>query len=707
MISISALAQSTVSSFSWERGSPEGAGLSSAALEEMQKELEHRGTKKLLIIKNDKLVFEWFAEGWEDNDKKHYSASLAKALVGGMSLLVTLNDGLIHPDMPACQLIPEWKNKGAKSMITIRQLATHTSGLDDAEAHDEMQQQLVDQGLHPHMDLPGWKGMFWRKDPDPFSVSRDSASILFTPGTQFNYSNPGIGMLSYAVTASLKNTNYNNIRDLLWDRIYVPLGIQEDEITIGYNQEYQINDLTLIPSWGGGSFTANAVARIGRLMLHKGKWEGQQLIDSLWVERVTNYANTPLPGGDPNKVSESSSLRTPLNPYPASTMGWYSNYDGIWPYVPRDAFVGAGAGNQLLMVIPSLDMIVVRFGDNLFSETDGEGFWLGAERELFNPIMDVIIEAPYSPSSISCNFAPESEVIRMAEGSDNWPITWADDDNLYSAYGDGWGFDPKTDIKLSLGIVRIEGSPPNIKGFNLRTNSGERVGQGKFGVKASGLISVNGVLYMLVRNEENSQLAISKDNGETWQWVDWTFAESFGCPTFLNFGRDYDDARDNYVYIYSQDANTAYEIADQMVMARVPKERIIDSRHYEYFAGLDSQMQPLWSEDIHKRKGVFMNPGKCYRSGISYNPGLEKYFWCQIIPYAASQEGPRFDGGLGIFEAPEPWGPWKTVYYTRKWDMGPGETMSIPTKWISEDGHTAHLVFSGNDYFSVREVRFR
>lgn len=40
------------------------------------------------------------------------------------------------------------------------------------------------------------------------------------------------------------------------------------------------------------------------------------------------------------------------------------------------------------------------------------------------------------------------------------------------------------------------------------------------------------------------------------------------------------------------------------------------------------------------------------------------------------------------------------------WDTGPGETSSFPTKWISADGRTAHLVCSGNDHFSVREARF-
>ncbi|NND34182.1 MAG: hypothetical protein HKN76_16465, partial [Saprospiraceae bacterium] len=337
-----------------------------------------------------------------------------------------------------------------------------------------------------------------------------------------------------------------------------------------------------------------------------------------------------------------------------------------------------------------------------------EGFWLAAEKHLFNPVMDAIIEAPYPVSKTlsGCDFAPESEVIRLAEGSDNWPMTWADDDNLYTAYGDGWGFKPYTEIKLSLGLSKIEGLPPNVKGTNLRSNSGERVGQGKYGVKASGLLSVSNTLYMLARNAGHAQLAWSSDHGLSWEWADWTFDESFGCPTFLNYGKDYSGALDTFVYIYSTDASTAYDIADQMVMARVPKSKLKLQNAYEFLSGFEADDSPVWSDNVRHRYPVFSNPGKCYRSGITYNQGLDKFLWCQIIPLATESKGPRFVGGLGIFESDNPWGPWHTVYYTRRWDIGPGETMNIPSKWISKDGKTAHLVFSGDDFFSVRQVQF-
>jgi hypothetical protein len=187
-------------------------------------------------------------------------------------------------------------------------------------------------------------------------------------------------------------------------------------------------------------------------------------------------------------------------------------------------------------------------------------------------------------------------------------------------------------------------------------------------------------------------------------WCDWTFTTSFGSPTFLNFGKNYAGARDDFVYIYSNDSDSAYEPGDRFVMARVPKDKIRDRKAYEFFKGLNQSTEPVWTNNIRDRGAVFTHPGKCYRSGISYNAGLKRYLWCQILPFSTDSRGPRFQGGFGIYDAPDPWGPWTTVFYSENWDVGPGETSSFPTKWISGDGRTCHLVFSGDDYFSVRQV---
>ena len=313
-----------------------------------------------------------------------------------------------------------------------------------------------------------------------------------------------------------------------------------------------------------------------------------------------------------------------------------------------------------------------------------------------------VAAAPYPPSDVirSVEWAPAETIVRAAKGSDNWPLTWGDDDALYGAYGDGNGFDPRVPEKLSLGLARITGDPTDFRGENIRSATAEQRGEGRAGRKASGMLMVDGVLYMWVRNAGNAQLAWSADPGRTWAWAEWKFTESFGCPTFLNFGANYAGARDGYVYIYSHDADSAYEPADRMVLARVPKERIRDRGAYEFFKGLGGDGTAAWTRNISERGAVFIHAGKCYRSGITYNAGLKRYLWCQVLP----GKDPRFAGGFGVYDAPQPWGPWTTAYYTEAWDVGPGETCSFPSRWISGDGRTQYLVFSGDDCFSVRKA---
>lgn len=72
---------------------------------------------------------------------------------------------------------------------------------------------------------------------------------------------------------------------------------------------------------------------------------------------------------------------------------------------------------------------------------------------------------------------------------------------------------------------------------------------------------------------------------------------------------------------------------------------------------------------------------------------------CQIGP----GKDTRYAGGFAIYDAPEPWGPWSTAFHTDIWDTDRGESCSLRVKWISADGCTVHLVFSGDDGFSVRK----
>ena len=698
LVVLSALAQPpTAPSFEWQTAEPASQGMSAERLESLRASLAEHKSKALVVIRNDRIVMEWYAEGHAAT-KTHYTASMAKALVGGMAVAVALNGGRIKLDDPAGKFIPAWRGDERKATITIAQLGSHTSGLDDAH-----------QDGVPHEKLPGWMGEFWKRQPppgDPFTISRDQTPLVFDPGEKFHYSNPGIAMLGYAATAAIQDGPHKDLRSLLRERVMRPIGAPDSEWSVGYGQTPEVNGLPLVAAWGGGGYTARTAARVGRLMLREGNWEGRQLISREAVRATTTDAGTPGPCG----------------------IGWWTNTEGAIAGFPRDAFWAAGAGDQILLVVPSLRLIAVRNGAALPALPSEKGqHQPAARRLLFLPLIGCVVDregeapaeppadrhggrslqgvSPYSPSPVfkSVTWAPVDSIVRLAKGSDNWPLTWADDGHQYGAYGDGWGFQRAGMPKLSLGLARIEGDADAPRGFNVRSATLEQVGDGAKGRKASGLVMIDCVLYLWARNAGNSQLAWSADRGKTWTWSDWRFTTSFGCPAALNFGRDYAGARDEFVYVYSHDADSAYKPADRMVLARVPTDKLREREAYEFFAGLTGG-QPAWSRDVERRAAVFTHAGQCYRSSVTYHAPTKRYLWCQVLPGDASDPDTRFRGGLGIFDAPEPWGPWTTVYFSREWDVGPGESCSFPTKWMKEDGRTLHLVFSGDDQFSVRKL---
>lgn len=651
----------------WARARPGDVALLQSRLQ-LARAYALQGGGSGLIIRHGKLVMEW------GDPAQHYDLKSTTKSIGVTLLGIALKDGKVRLDDPAIRHQPALgaspdsnKETGWLPKITLRHLANQVAGF----------------------EKPGGYGR-----------------VMFEPGTKWHYSDAGPNWLAECLTLAYGR----DLNDVIFERVFTPIGIKPADIRWRENayRPHEIAGVKRREFGAGFHGNVHAMARIGYLYLRNGRWNDQQIIPPEFVQLASQPAKeiVDLPEHEEPRGNASAHY----------SLLWWNNGDGTIPALPRDAFWSSGLGNSHILVIPSLDIVAVRAGKIWPRRSDGH-------YDVIKPFFEHIALAaasgthgsivkpsgpPYPPSPViqHVNWAPVSTIVRQAKGSDIWATTWADDDALYTAYGDGRGFEPFVSEKLSLGISRVTGMPPDIKGLNLSARNGEFHGDGPLGRKASGMLMVDGVLYMLVRNVDNSQLAWSRDHGASWTWADWKFTTSFGAPTFLNFDKNYANARDNYVYIYSLDGASAYEATDRMVLARVPKDRIAEQAAYEYFVARDAAGVASWSRDIARRGAVFTNLGNCYRSGVTYNAGLKRYLWCQVLAHSTHPHGMRYQGGFGIYDAPEPWGPWTTVFYTEDWDVGPGETASIPAKWMSHDGRTVHLLFSGDDSFSVRQAKF-
>ncbi|MBA7662271.1 hypothetical protein ES703_70299 [subsurface metagenome] len=302
---------------------------------------------------------------------------------------------------------------------------------------------------------------------------------------------------------------------------------------------------------------------------------------------------------------------------------------------------------------------------------------------------------------------------------DMWPITWADDDNLYGAAGDNNGF---LDHFQTMNLWKITGFPPGheISLVNTLDFLEPAFNDPEIPIKPmkpAGIVSVDDALYLAVEdmkytsgrygNQINLQswIIYSTDHGKTWSRPPSPKSKErrfltgiFASPHFLQFGRDYSGACDEYVYAYScagDDGVAAWSAGDYMYLARVPRDSIMERKAWEFYCG--GTHKPSWTKNVNKAVLVFEYPRKTGENEVVYNPGLDRYIllnWA-FIDCVAHGIG-SLHSELTILEAPEPWGPWSLVYIKKDWGKNCDYQPRLPTKWISRDGEKAWLASAGN-----------
>lgn len=339
----------------------------------------------------------------------------------------------------------------------------------------------------------------------------------------------------------------------------------------------------------------------------------------------------------------------------------------------------------------------------------------------------------------------ELDKYRIHKGDgDMWPLTWAADGNIYGGAGDNLG--------SPLNFWKISGSPEFFASVYEDTIGGIKVElvdnmpldprvyaagpevHPVFAFKPSGIISVDGILYMSVSagnyGEEkywkrqryiNSWIITSSDYGKTWDREatdQYFFTGQLAGSSFLQFGKDYSEARDEYVYAYfpsSDEKVSFWENGDCLLLGRVHKEKILLRGAWEFYAGLGKEDCPLWVKDDNLAVPVFEYPKMTGQNHVSYNKGIGRYIMGNYSfidkegnprPLHAD-EVERGPSQLTLFEAPEPWGPWSLFYKDDNWGTYGDYQPNFPTKWMSEDGKTIYMVSSGSydDYnFTVQKL---
>ena len=178
-------------------------------------------------------------------------------------------------------------------------------------------------------------------------------------------------------------------------------------------------------------------------------------------------------------------------------------------------------------------------------------------------------------------------------------------------------------------------------------------GEGPRGRKLSGALVEGGTLYLLERNlTRKGGMRLGRSASVAEPRVTWTGTLSFGWGSFAQASPD------GYEYVYLRDSRTAYGRADRVDLARVPKGRVADLAAWQVFAG--SPARPAWVPWARRaaRRPVLVDRGRIGRPHVSHLHGC--WTMAVTVPSRAGDEG---GGGLAVYTARAPYGPWTRRYY--------------------------------------------
>jgi len=273
--------------------------------------LEDNNTVAFLIIKNDTIQYEKY---WRNYDEASIvpSFSMAKSIT---SILIgcAIDDELIKSvNEPVTNYIPELKENGFDK-VTIEHLLQMTSGLKFNESY-----------YNPFGDAATfYYGTNLRKAINKMKLKSE-------PAKQFEYKSGSTQLLGLVLERALK---HKTISAYLEEKIWKPL---EMEFDASWSLDKQNNGLE--KTFCCLNARARDYAKIGRLYLNKGNWNGKQIVSEDWVNKSTKIDTT-------------------------NGSVWYYQYQWWIPTKTGD-FMAQGILGQYIYVHPDKNLIIVRLGKN-------------------------------------------------------------------------------------------------------------------------------------------------------------------------------------------------------------------------------------------------------------------------------------------------------------------------------------------------------
>jgi CubicO group peptidase (beta-lactamase class C family) len=266
-------------------------------------------TRAVVVIYKDQIIAEKYDEGFS-KETKLLGWSMTKSITSAV-LGVLEKQGKINVNQT--NLFPQWDNDG-RSKITLNNLLQMNSGLEWVEDYNNIS------------DVT--KMLFIAEDMTKTQLNKP---LIGEPNNSWNYSSGTTNLLSGFIRNQFKT--HQQYLDFWYAELIDKIGMNSMLVETDASGNY------IGSSYGWA--TARDWAKFGLLYLHNGNWNGEQILNKSWVD----YSKTPT--------------NTSNGQYGAQ---FWLNASGVYPNVPRDLFSCNGYQGQHVFIIPSKDLVIVRFG---------------------------------------------------------------------------------------------------------------------------------------------------------------------------------------------------------------------------------------------------------------------------------------------------------------------------------------------------------
>lgn len=324
--------------------------------------LEETGTTGFLVARDDTILFEEYYQGEQEEDR-HIMFSVSKSFVSAL-VGIALDDGAFESiEDPITKYVPELANSGYQG-VRIKDILQMSSGVAFNEDYADMSSDVNRMGA-----LVATGGSL-----DGFAADMKRER---QPGTLNKY----VSVDTHVLGMLLKRVTGKSLSAYAEEKLWQPMGMEFD----GY---WMIDGEGMELAMGGLNVALRDMARMGRLYLHGGNWNGQQLVPGAWVKAsITPDAPHVMPGRD----------------NPGSTNPFGYGYQWWTPVQPHGDFFAAGIYYQYIYVDPTTGIIIAKTSaDKLYNDPDTP-----RRKE----------EQIAAFQQISAHFAATGKALDMAQGS--------------------------------------------------------------------------------------------------------------------------------------------------------------------------------------------------------------------------------------------------------------------------------------------------